>query len=181
MVNHLTDEQLRKMYRGGHDSKKGLCRLQGRDGVQGPADGHPGQDDQGLRPGRGGRGPQHFASARKKMNEKELREFRARFNIPDERRGHRGNARSIGRPRRAWSMQVPLRARRKALGGFLPKRSDQAPAPLKVPALADFARFLKGDEKSAASHDHEGVRAACSASLLRNKDNRAPHRADHSR
>ena len=57
--------------------------------------------------------------------------------------------------------------RRKALGGFLPKRTAKAP-PLKVPALPDFARFLKGDEKSAASTTKAFVLLL--SSLLRNKD-----------
>ena len=58
-----------------------LCRLQGRDGTQGPADGDPGQDGQRLRPGRSGEG-RNITHQQKKMNEKELREFRERFDIP---------------------------------------------------------------------------------------------------
>jgi len=60
-----------------------------------------------------------------------------------------------------------LYGRRKALGGYLPKRTVQAP-PLKVPALPDFARFLKGDERSPASTTKAFVLML--SSLLRNKE-----------
>ena len=44
-------------------SGEGLRRLQGGGRAPGLADGHPGQDGQGLRPGRSGRRPQHHAPA----------------------------------------------------------------------------------------------------------------------
>jgi pyruvate dehydrogenase E1 component len=64
---------------------QGLCRLQGRRRPKGPADGDPGPDHQGLRPGRGRRGP-NITHQQKKLGEEELRHFRTRFNIPIRRR-----------------------------------------------------------------------------------------------
>ena len=39
LVNHLSDEQISKLLRGGHDVRKSVCGLQSRDGTQRPADG----------------------------------------------------------------------------------------------------------------------------------------------
>jgi pyruvate dehydrogenase E1 component len=107
----------------------------------------------------------NISHQQKKMNEKELREFRARFGIPI------GDEDIVETPFYRPSEDSPefkyLMERRKALGGFLPKRNSKAP-PLKVPALADLARFLKGDEKSPASTTKAFVLLL--STLLRNKD-----------
>ena len=65
LVNHLTDEQIRKLLRGGHDTEKSLRRLQSRGRTQRPAHRHSRQNDQRLRPRRSRRRPQHLASAEK--------------------------------------------------------------------------------------------------------------------
>ncbi len=64
LVNHLTDEQIHKLAARRSRFPQSLCRLQSRHGTQGAADGHSGQDRQGLRPGRGRRRPQHHAPAK---------------------------------------------------------------------------------------------------------------------
>jgi pyruvate dehydrogenase E1 component len=80
-VNHLTDVQLTKMLRGGHDSRKVYAAYQA-------AVHHPGQPTvilaktvKGYGLGEAGEG-RNISHQQKKMNEKELREFRARFAIP---------------------------------------------------------------------------------------------------
>jgi pyruvate dehydrogenase E1 component len=164
LVNHLTDEQLRKMYRGGHDTRKVYAAYRA-------AMEHTGQPTvilaktiKGYGLGEAGEG-RNISHQQKKMNEKELREFRARFNIPisDEDIVET----PFYRPPEDSVEQRYLMARRKALGGFLPKRNPSAPA-LKVPALEDFARFLKGDERAAASTTKAFVLLL--SSLLRNKE-----------
>ena len=60
-----------------------------------------------------------------------------------------------------------LLARRKELGGFLPKRELKAPA-LAIPALGGFAEFLKGSGRLEASTTMAFVRLL--SHLLRNKE-----------
>ena len=63
LVEHFSDEKLKKLRRGGHDPEKVYAAYQGRRRAHRAADRHPRQDDQRLRPGRGGRRPQHHAPA----------------------------------------------------------------------------------------------------------------------
>src|SRR6185295_18223140 len=77
----------------------------------------------------------------KKLNEKELREFRERFNIPI-------NDDVIAetpffRPSPSSPETKYLLDRRKQLGGFLPERKVTA-KPLDIPKLDSFAEFFQG-------------------------------------
>ena len=81
LVNHLRDDQLTKLMRGGHDPRKVYAAYQA-------AVRHPGRPTvilaktvKGYGLGEAGEG-RNISHQQKKMNEKELREFRARFNIP---------------------------------------------------------------------------------------------------
>jgi pyruvate dehydrogenase E1 component len=164
MVNHLTDEQLRKMYRGGHDSRKVYAAYKAAIEHKGQPTVILAKTVKGYGLGEAGEG-RNVSHQQKKMNEKELREFRARFNVPI-------NDEDIVetpfyRPPKDSPEFKYLIERRNALGGFLPKRAVNA-APLKVPALSDFARFLKGDAKSEASTTKAFVLLL--SSLLRNKE-----------
>ena len=164
LVNHLTDEQLRKMYRGGHDSKKVYAAYQAALEHKGRPTVILAKTIKGYGLGEAGEG-RNITHGQKKLNEKELREFRARFNIPisDEEIVETPFYRP---PQDSPEMQYLLE-RRKALGGFLPKRTVTVP-PLKVPSLTELARFLKGDPKSALSTTKAFVLLI--STLLRNKD-----------
>jgi pyruvate dehydrogenase E1 component len=164
MVNHLTDEQLRKMYRGGHDTRKMYAAYKAAMEHQGQPTVILAKTIKGYGLGEAGEG-RNVTHGQKKLNEKELREFRARFNIPmsDEDIVET----PFYRPPADSSETKYLLERRKALGGFLPKRTSKAP-PLKVPALSEFGRFLKGDEKSTASTTKSFVLLL--STLLRNKE-----------
>ena len=61
MVEHLSDDELRWLPRGGHDYQQALRRLQGRHRAARRAHGDPGQDDQGVDARDRGRGPQRHA------------------------------------------------------------------------------------------------------------------------
>ena len=50
-MNHLTDEQIRKLLRGGHDTRKVYAAYKAAMEHRGAPDGDPCQDDQGLRAG----------------------------------------------------------------------------------------------------------------------------------
>ena len=63
MVRGLSDEELKKLRRGGHDPEKVYAAYKAAVETQGQADRDPGQDHQGLWPGRSRRRPQHHPSA----------------------------------------------------------------------------------------------------------------------
>jgi len=84
----------------------------------------------------------------KKLNEEELREFRARFGIPiaDEALIEA----PLYRPSDASPEIVYMQERRARLGGYLPERKVRAPA-LELPAADVFAEFAAGTEGRAVS------------------------------
>lgn len=162
LVNHLTDEQLRKLMRGGHDRRKVYAAY--RAAVQ-----HTGsptvilaQTVKGYGLGEAGEG-RNISHQQKKLNEKELREFRKRFGVPisDEEIAEA----PFYRPPPDSPETKYLLARRQALGGFLPERKVRAPK-TPMPAAKDFAEFLKGSA-TAASTTMAFVRLL--GVLLRNK------------
>ena len=59
LVEHLTDDELAKLRRGGHDYRKVYAAYKAATEFRGAPDGHPGPHDQGLDPRPGGRGPEH--------------------------------------------------------------------------------------------------------------------------
>jgi pyruvate dehydrogenase E1 component len=140
LVNHLTDEQIRKLLRGGHDARKVYAAYK-------TAFEHKGQPTvilaktvKGYGLGEAGEG-KNITHQQKKMNEKELREFRERFNVPisDDVIAET----PFYRPP-ADSVEIKyLLERRKALGGFVPARIVK-PIKLDVPNLDAFADFFKG-------------------------------------
>ena len=116
----------------------------------------------------------------KKLNEEELREFRTRFGIPisDERRGRS----AVLQARRTTAPEMKyLRERRKALGGSVPSRADQAGRRWKCrswPTTQDDVI----DSKASASEMSTtmGVVRCCRRSAARQED-RQVHRADRAR
>ena len=56
MVANMSDDEIWRLNRGGHDAAQGLRGLRRGAHATGPADGDPRQDRQGLRPRQGGRG-----------------------------------------------------------------------------------------------------------------------------
>lgn len=148
LVNHLTDDQLRRMLRGGHDPKKVHAAYHA-------AVHHKGQPTvilahtiKGYGLGEAGEG-RNISHQQKKMNEKELREFRARFDIPisDE---DIAELPFYKPPANSPEIQY-LKERRKALGGFLPARRAVQPK-LDIPKLSEFGQAaLKGGGAREAS------------------------------
>jgi pyruvate dehydrogenase E1 component len=138
LVNHLTDDQIRKLLRGGHDTRKMYAAYKA-------ATEHKGQPTvilantvKGYGLGEAGEG-KNITHQQKKMNEKELREFRERFEIPisDDVIADTPFYRP---PADSPEIQYLLE-RRKALGGFLPARIVKD-AKLDVPKLSDLIELL---------------------------------------
>ncbi|MCX6905545.1 MAG: pyruvate dehydrogenase (acetyl-transferring), homodimeric type [Verrucomicrobia bacterium] len=147
LVNHLRDDQLTKLMRGGHDPLKVYAAYKA-------ALEHPGRPTvilaktvKGYGLGEAGEG-RNISHQQKKLNEKELREFRARFNIPisDEDIAET----PFYKPPADSPEMKYLLERRQALGGFVPKR-EVKPAVLEVPKLEDFAELMRGSGKNEAS------------------------------
>ena len=154
MVRALSDEELKKLRRGGHDPEKVYAAYKAAVEMQGQADRDPGQDDQGLRPGRRRRRPQRHAPAEEAGRKGAARvpqplrhsDFGRRSEqgaVLSARRRQRGNAISQAAPRGAGR----LRAR---------SASDQAGAQRNA---AD--RRLQGvprRQRRPRSLDHDGLR-----------------------
>ncbi len=143
LVNHLTDEQIHKLLRGGHDSRKVYAAYKSALEHQGRPTVILAKTVKGYGLGEAGEG-RNITHQQKKLNEKELREFRARFGVPisDEEIAET----PFFRPPAESRERQYLMGRRKKLGGFLPRRVREAP-PLDVPKLDFFAELLKGSGK----------------------------------
>src|SRR5207344_2287970 len=118
MVNHLTDEQIRGLLRGGHDPKKVYAAYQAAVEHKGGPTVILAKTVKGYGLGEAGEG-RNITHQQKKLNEKELREFRARFGVPisDEEIAET----PFFRPAKDSRETRYLLSRRKALKGFLPE------------------------------------------------------------
>src|ERR1019366_8801573 len=140
LVNHLSDEQISKLLRGGHDVGKMYAAYKSAMENQGQPTVVLAKTVKGYGLGEAGEG-KNISHQQKKMNEKELREFRGRFNIPisDDVIADM----PFYRPPADSPEMKYLLAQRKKLGGFLPSRRVTA-APLEIPRREAFADFFKG-------------------------------------
>ena len=140
MVANMSDEDIWRLNRGGHDPYKVFAAYHA-------AVNHTGQPTvilaktvKGFGMGEAGEG-QNISHQQKKMGENALRAYRDRFNIPisdDEI----DNA-PFFKPAEDSEEMRYLHERREALGGYLPKREIEAPA-LDVPELDAFKGLLAG-------------------------------------
>jgi len=147
LVNHLSDEQIQRLLRGGHDVRKMFASYKAAVEHKGQPTVILAKTIKGYGLGEAGEG-RNITHQQKKLNEKELREFRERFKIPisDDVIAET----PFFRPP-ADSPEIKyLLERRKALGGFLPSRRV-AVTPLDVPKLDAFAEFFKGSTSEAST------------------------------
>jgi pyruvate dehydrogenase E1 component len=144
LVEHLSDEQLRKLSRGGHDPEKVYAAYKAALEHKGSPTVILAATVKGYGLGEAGEG-RNITHQQKKLNEDELAEFRTRFGIPisDE---NVAEALFYKPPEDSRELQY-LRRRREALGGYLPARSVHCP-PLKAPSLEDLKDFLSGSGES---------------------------------
>jgi len=163
LVNHLTDEQIHKLLRGGHDSRKVYAAYRAAMEHKGRPTVILAKTVKGYGLGEAGEG-RNITHQQKKLNEKELREFRARFGIPvsDEEIAET----PFFRPAADSPERKYLLGRRKRLGGFLPRRVVEV-KPLEVPKLEAFGDLLKGAARTEMSTTMGFVRLL--SQLIRNK------------
>ena len=162
LVNHLSDDQIRKLTRGGHDPQKVYAAYKAAVEHKGAPTVILAKTVKGYGLGEAGEG-RNVSHQQKKLNEKELREFRERFEIPisDED----VTQTPFYRPSPDSPETKYLLERRKALGGFLPARKVRAPK-IEIPARSEFGEFFKGSGAMEASTTMAFVRLV--SSLLRN-------------
>ncbi len=136
-VKDMTDEEIWDAQPRRPRRQEGLRRLRRRPGRDPAADGDPRQDDQGLRDGRGRRGPEHHPPA-----EEDERGGAARVPRPLRarhlRRGGRADI-SFHRPAEDSPEMRYMRERREALGGYLPARRRRVDEPLRVPGSRRYS------------------------------------------
>ncbi len=147
MVSHLSDEQIRKLNRGGHDPEKVYAAFKAAVEHRGSPTVILAQTIKGYGLGEAGEG-RNITHQAKKLNEEELAEFRTRFGIPvsDDDVAEL----PFYRPPEDSREIKYLQDRRKELGGYLPAREVRCP-PLKVPPLDNFKPFFQGSGDRPAS------------------------------
>jgi pyruvate dehydrogenase E1 component len=137
MVEHMSDSQLEKLNRGGHDPEKVYAAYKAAVDHQGSPTVILAKTIKGYGLGEAGEG-RNVAHNVKKANEQELMEFRNRFGIPvsDE------DVEDIDfyQPPAESSEAKYLHERRKSLGGFLPARrpTDEK---IEIPSFEDCIAF----------------------------------------
>ncbi|MFC1347880.1 MAG: pyruvate dehydrogenase (acetyl-transferring), homodimeric type [gamma proteobacterium symbiont of Phacoides pectinatus] len=163
MVANLTDEDIWRLNRGGHDPHKVFA-------AYAAAVKHSGQPTvilaktvKGYGMGVAGEG-QNITHSQKKMGEAALKAFRDRFNIPipDEQI----SAAPFYKPPADSPELKYMKERRDALGGPLPARFSDAPA-LEVPGLDLFSALLEGTGEKEMSTTMAFVRLL--TTLIRDK------------
>lgn len=142
MVSDMTDEQLSKMRRGGHDPEKVYAAFNAAVNHKGSPTVILAKTVKGYGLGESGEG-KNITHQQKKLNEDEMKEFRARFGIPiSDEQIHND---PFFRPDEDSAEIKYLTERRKALGGYVPSRKTNL-KPIKTPDESLFEEFYKGTE-----------------------------------
>ena len=156
LVKHLSDEQLYKLRRGGHDPKKVYNAYKAAFDHKGAPSVILAKTIKGYGLGETGEG-KNITHQQKKLNEEELREFRSRFNIPisDDEVAEA----PFYRPADNSPEIQYLHERRRKLGGYVPRRTVMAPL-LKTPAGTSVCGVLQRLGWQGGFYDN-GVCAGC--------------------
>ncbi len=143
MVEHLSDEDIFRLNRGGHDPYKVYAAYSEAIKTKGMPTVILAKTVKGYGLGAAGES-QNISHAVKKIDTESLRTFRDRFGIPLPD----SELQNIPyyRPPADSPEMVYLQQRRKALGGFLPQRRSTFKK-LEVPILADLRNHLQGTDK----------------------------------
>jgi pyruvate dehydrogenase E1 component len=147
MVDHLSDEQLKKLTLGGHDPSKVYNAYRRAVETEGMPTVVLARTIKGYGIGESGEG-KNITHQQKKLNDDEVRAFRTRFGIPisDE---DVAKAPFYRPPDDSAEIQY-LRERRAALNGAVPRRHDRS-EPVRIEFGDTLDEFLKGTENRKAS------------------------------
>ncbi len=154
LAQGLTDEQIDRLKRGGHDLVKIYAAYHAAITTRGRPSVVLAQTKKGFGMGEAGQGKM-TTHQQKKLDRDALIAFRNRFDLPlsDEDAARL----AFYRPAPDSAELCYLHARREALGGYLPTRRTQAAA-VPVPALARYADFALNAEGKEMSTTMAGVR-----------------------
>lgn len=140
MVEHMSDEEIWHLNRGGHDAQKVFAAYSAATKHQGSPTVILAKTVKGYGMGAAGEG-MNITHQQKKMSIEQLRAFRDRFSIPV------SDATITEVPFYRPSEDSPeikyLKAQREKLGGFLPSRRTES-ATLTVPGVDAFKTLLQG-------------------------------------
>jgi len=163
MVAHMSDEDVWRLNRGGHDPHKVYAAYKKAMEYKDQPTVILTKTVKGYGMGEAGEG-QNATHSQKKMNIEALSTFAKRFNIPvtDEQI----ETAEYYKPAEDTAEMQYMHAQRKALGGYLPSRTHLA-APLEVPALSTFNTLLQGSGEREMSTTMAFVRIL--TSLARDK------------
>jgi pyruvate dehydrogenase E1 component len=140
LVSHLSDEDLFKLKRGGHDPKKVFNAYKQAVETKGQPTLILAHTVKGYGLGEAGEG-RNISHQQKKLNEQEIAKFRSRFEIPIPEEAAR-NA-SFYRPPSDTPEISYMHERRRQLGGYMPKRRTP-PSAVVAPPLEYFKESLEG-------------------------------------
>ncbi|MBA3772320.1 MAG: pyruvate dehydrogenase (acetyl-transferring), homodimeric type [Ramlibacter sp.] len=140
MVAKMSDEDIWRLQRGGHDPQKVYAAYHKAVNTKGQPTVMLIKTVKGFGMGKSGEG-KNTAHQTKKLTDDDIRAFRNRFNIPvpDEQLAEV----PFYKPAEHTPEMKYLHERRKALGGYLPKRRPKADEQLKVPPLEAFKAVLE--------------------------------------
>src|SRR6201996_3205085 len=140
MVANMSDDEIWRLNRGGHDPQKVYAAYASAVANKGAPTVILAKTVKGFGMGKAGEGL-NSTHQQKKLGEEALKEVRDRFNIPIT------DAEIVGlsfrKPDEDSEEMRYLQARRAALGGYVPTRNSEAP-PLMVPPLETFSNLLEG-------------------------------------
>ena len=142
LVADLTDEQIRRLGRGGHDPEKVYAAYKAAVEHKGAPTVVLAKTVKGYGLGEAGEG-RNVTHQQKKLNEDELAEFRRRFDVPVSE--EEVASAPFYRPPEGSPEVKYLLKRRKALGGFVPSRRKSL-VKLKPPNWDQFAEFFAGSD-----------------------------------
>ncbi len=144
LAQGMTDEQIDRLKRGGHDLVKIHAAYAAASAHQGQPTVILAHTKKGYGMGTAGQGKMTTHS-QKKLDDSDLIEFRNRFNLPLTDAQATGLA--FYKPQEDSAEMQYLRRHRQALGGYLPRRETVCEA-LPVPPIASYAQFaLAADGK----------------------------------
>ena len=140
MVAHLSDEEIFKLRRGGHDAQKVYAAYHKAVNTKGQPTVLLIKTVKGYGMGKAGEG-KNTAHQAKKLSDEDVRAFRDRFNIPIP------DSELANLPFYKPADDTPemryLHERRDKLGGYLPKRLTKSDATFIVPELSVFKSILE--------------------------------------
>ncbi len=147
LVEHLSDREVWKLRRGGHDPAKVHAAYRAAVAHEGQPTVILAKTIKGYGLGEAGEG-RNVTHQQKKLNEQELKEFRDRFDIPVADRDL-AEAPFYCPPDDSEEIQY-LKERRRALGGYVPSREVQVQV-LSTPGPDEFAEFYEGSDREVST------------------------------